>query len=124
VMAGRVETAVLDLPNVAPGVTCVSSSGGTGGTKVKITFDGVGNEGDGWAVTGRVINKADAAILSFKVTPGVEPGEDLISATKGWPHCGAFYSQRLLIGGFKSLPNAWMFSKVGDYFNYDKRFVE
>ncbi|MBZ9856758.1 hypothetical protein LB566_23480 [Mesorhizobium sp. CA13] len=123
-MAARVQDAVLDLPNVAPGITVVSSSGDATGSKVKITFDGAGNEGDGWAVSGRVINKADAAVLAFKVTPGVEPGEDLISATKGWPHCGAFYSQRLLIGGFKSLPNAWMFSKVGDYFNYDKRFAE
>ncbi|TPM06762.1 MULTISPECIES: hypothetical protein [unclassified Mesorhizobium] len=124
VMATAVQDAVLDLPNVAPGVTVVSSSGDATGKKVRITFSGAGNEGDGWAVSGRVINKADAAVLSFKVTPGVDPGEDLISATKGWPHCGAFYSQRLLIGGFKSLPNAWMFSKTGDYFNYDKRFSE
>ncbi|NUR12356.1 MAG: hypothetical protein HOQ20_11015 [Bradyrhizobium sp.] len=95
-----------------------------GGRKINIEFAGAGNVGDGWAVSGEVINKADAAILSFKTVPGVDPGEPLISADRGWPHCGAFYSQRLLIGGFKSLANAWMFSKVGDYYNYDKRFTE
>lgn len=124
VLAADIQTAILDLPNVAPGVTVVSSSGAASGTKVDITFAGDGNEGDGWAVSGRVINKADAAILSFKTTPGVEPGEPLMSAGRGWPHCGCFYGQRLLIGGFKSLPNAWMMSRVGGYYDYDQRFTE
>ncbi|MBZ9986059.1 hypothetical protein LB572_02995 [Mesorhizobium sp. BH1-1-5] len=124
VLAADIQAAILDLPNVAAGATAVSDSGGSGGRKINIEFAGAGNVGDGWAVSGDVINKADAAILSFKTVPGVDPGEPLISPTRGWPHCGAFYSQRLLVGGFKSLANAWMFSKVGDYYNYDKRFTE
>lgn len=124
VLAAAIEAAILDLPNAQPGITAVSASGGAGGTKINITFDGAGNEGDGWAVSGRVINKADAAILAFKTTPGVRPGEPLFSEERGWPHCGVFYGQRLLIGGFKSLPNGWMFSKVADYYNYDERFTE
>ncbi|MGX1496887.1 hypothetical protein ACSSV1_001923 [Labrenzia sp. MBR-25] len=123
VLAAAIQAAILDLPNVASGATAVSASGGAGGTKINITFSGTGNEGDGWAVSGTVINKADAAILAAKTTAGVAPGEDVISADRGWPRCGAFYNQRLLLGGFKSLPNAWMFSLQGDYYNYDERFT-
>lgn len=123
-LATAIEDAILDLPNVAAGLTAVSSSGGAGGTKITITFDGDDNAGDGWAVSGRVINKADAAILAFKRVPGVAPGEPVMSADRGWPGCGTFYAQRLLIGGFKSLPNAWAFSVVADYYNFDERFTE
>ncbi|MBG6158264.1 hypothetical protein IWQ52_004259 [Labrenzia sp. EL_159] len=117
-LASAIQTAILDLPNVEPGITVTS----VGGTKLNITFSGTGNEGDGWAVSGNVINKADAAILAAKTTIGVAPGEDVISVDRGWPRCGLFYSQRLLVGGFKSLPNAWMFSLQGGYFNFDERF--
>lgn len=117
-LAAAIQTAILDLPNVEPGVTVTSA----GGNLLNITFSGTGNEGDGWAVSGNVINKADAAILAAKTTVGVAPGEDVISSDRGWPRCGVFYSQRLLLGGFKGLPNAWMFSLLGGYFNFDERF--
>ncbi|EFO29138.1 hypothetical protein TRICHSKD4_4953 [Roseibium sp. TrichSKD4] len=117
-LASRVRTAVQDLPNVAPGISVASA----GGSKIAVTFSGENNAGDGWAVSGNVINKADAAILAAKTTVGVAPGEPVISSVRGWPRCGAFYNQRLLLGGFKGLPNAWMFSLQGDYFNFDERF--
>lgn len=117
-LAATIQTAILDLPNVAPGatVTVVDSS------KLNVTFSGDNNTGDGWAVSGTVINKSDAAILAAKTTIGVAPGEPIMSADRGWPRCGTFYNQRLLTGGFKGLPNAWMFSLQGDYFNFDERF--
>jgi hypothetical protein len=114
-----IQAAVLDLPGVYPGIVV-----GNTGAKVTIEFDGAGNEGDGWAVSGRVINKADAAVLSVKKVVGVKPGEPLISVAKGYPQCGCFYGQRLIVGGFKSLPNAWMASKVADFFSFDDRFTE
>ncbi|CAN7376492.1 hypothetical protein LJR231_002265 [Phyllobacterium sp. LjRoot231] len=124
ILAARVQAAVLDLPNTAAGITVLSSSGDATGKKILITFGGANNSGDGWAISARVINKADAAVLALKITPGVAPGEPLFSAARGYAHCGVFYGQRLLIGGFKSLPNAWMMSKVSEYFNYDDRFTE
>lgn len=116
-LAATIETAIVGLAGVFSGID-VSKVG----EKIVITFDGARNIGDGWAVSAAVINKADAAILAAKIRIGIEPGEPLISAARGWPRCGAFYQQRLLIGGFKGLPNAWMASKAGSYFNYDKRF--
>lgn len=115
-----IEAAIEDVPSVSPGITVVSVSANI----YTVEFTGAGNEGDGWAVSGRVINKADAAILAVKEVAGVVPGEPVISNDKGWPQCGAFYGQSLFVGGFKSLPNAWMKSKTGDYYNYDQRFTE
>lgn len=116
----NIKTALDNLPNVRPGYTVTTPSA----NKILIKFAGAGNEGDGWAVSARIVNKADAAILSVKQTPGVAPGEPVISDTRGWPQCGCFYNQRLIIGGFRSLPNAWMPSRQADYFNYDERFTE
>lgn len=120
VLIGNITTALSNLPNVYPGFNVSAPDA----NKILIRFSGAGNEGDGWAVSGRIVNKADAAVLSVRQTPGVAPGEPVISASRGWPQCGCFYNQRLFIGGFKSLPNAWMASKQADYFNFDERFKE
>lgn len=119
VLAAAIDAAIEDLPNVSAGVTTTDA----GGAKIDIEFTGAGNEGDGWAVSGRVINKADAAILASKTTVGVTPGEPVISADRGWPRCGSFYNQRLAVAGFKSLPNGWMFSRQANYFSFDVRFT-
>ncbi len=119
-LVNLIEPAILDLPNVSPGAVAVTSVA----DKVNIVFSGAGNEGDGWAVSGRVINKTDAAIISRKTVVGVAPGEPLWSADRGWPQCGCFTNgQRLAIGGFKGLRRAWAFSRLADYFNYDERFT-
>lgn len=107
--------AQLAILNAGYAVTAVSTD------KVRITFTGAGNLGDKWAVSAEVKNKADAAIVAFKTVVGVTPGEPLVSAAKGWPRCGVFYQQRLLMGGFKSLPSAWIASITGDFFNFDDR---
>lgn len=119
-MAAQIQTAINALPNVSAGATVSDIGAGI----INITFAGQGNEGDGWSVSGTIINKADAAIVAAKQTAGVAPGEPVISTTRGWPQCGAFWQQRLLIGGFKSLPNAWMASKTGDYFEFNEKFTE
>lgn len=119
-LAASVEAAILNLPNVGAGVTVADG----GGTKLDITFDGADNLGDGWAVTGKVVNKTDAAIVSHKTVVGVTPGEEIISTDRGWPACGTFYQQRLAVGGFKSLPGHWMFGISGDYYNFDERVTD
>ncbi|MGI2031943.1 hypothetical protein ACRQ1B_06075 [Rhizobium panacihumi] len=119
-LADAIRAAVEELANVSPGIEVTSPSDKV----IEILFTGDGNEGDGWAVSGRVINKADAAITASKRVPGVMPGEPVMSPTRGWPQCGVFWQQRLLVGGLRSLPNAWLMSLQGDYFNYDLRFTE
>lgn len=120
VVMADITSAIEDLPSVASGIVVAMLAS----RKISITFDGEGNEGDGWAISARVINTSDAAITSIKRTPGVAPGEAVISATRGWPRCGLFHQQRLLMGGFGSLPNNWIASIIGDYFNFDDRLDE
>lgn len=117
-LATDVKNAIEDLPGVSTGITVTVE-----GTGLRIAFDGAGNEGDGWAVSGKVVNQTDAAVTSTKRVVGVEPGEDVISDARGWPRCGCFFQQRLLLGGFRSLPNAWLMSIQADYFNFDKRIA-
>lgn len=117
--APDVEDAILDLPNIAAGLTVVGHP--SKANTMRVEFAGADNLGDQWVVSARVINKPDAAMLAFKERAGVEPGEPIISSTKGWPRCGAFIQQRLWMGGLKSLPNTYMLSINGDYFNFDER---
>ena len=119
-LCNAIIAALANMPNVSGGFNVSSPDF----NKVLIRFSGSGNEGDGWAVSGRVVNKADAAVLAVKQVIGVAPGEAIMSVSRGWPQCGCFYNQRLFVGGFKSLPNAWMTSKQADYFNFDERFKE
>lgn len=117
VIALRIQAAILDLPNVAAGVTAARIAD----NRIRITFSGDGNLGDQWTVSAAVINRASAAIVAYKSTPGVQPGEPIMSDDRGWPGCGKLYQQRLVVGGFKSRPGDWMASNTGDYFNFDTR---
>ena len=121
-LAANIQTAILALPNVKPGVTCTVVSS-VSPYRVNITFGGALNAGDIWTLSGRLVNKADAAVLVNKIVVGVAPGEALISAAKGWPRCGTFYQQRLLMGGFKSLPNAWIASRSGGYYDFNGKLT-
>lgn len=124
-----IEAAVLALPGVSPGVTVTGGVANTpGGTPIAdgnfgIEFSGAGNEGDGWAVSGQFVDKADAAVTSAHLVAGVLGGEPIMSATRGWPGCGAFYGARLVIGGFKGLPNAFLASQSSNYWNLDTRLT-
>lgn len=118
--AAAIEAAILDLANIDAGLTVTALSD----DKFRITFGGDGNAGDGWAVSGKCVNKSDAAVIAYHKTVGVMPGEPVISSTRGWPRTGVFYQQRLLMAGFSSLPNAWIYSIEGDYYNFDDRLDE
>lgn len=119
--AARIFTALEQTGLLKAGFTVTA---GTTGVDVRVTFSGAGNIGDDWALSGRCVNKADAAIVTYKTTAGVAPGENIVSATRGWPRCGTFYQQRLLMGGLKSLPGSWMASLSGEYFNFTSKIKE
>ena len=115
--SNNINAALGQLGSIAAGYTVAPN----GDNKIRITFSGADNLGDKWAVSARVLNKADAAIVAFKAVVGQDAGEPVISTARGWPRTGIFYQQRLLMGGMKSLPAAWMASINGEYFNFDTR---
>lgn len=83
----------------------------------RITFSGAGNEGDGWVMAARVTASTTATANVAKRQKGDAGGEDLISTARGWPACGGFYQDRLVMGGFASKPGAWIASVASDYYN-------
>lgn len=120
---------LLAMPGIASGFTVTNGPGTTpGGTTIPasyfgIEFTGAGNEGDGWAVSGRVVDNGNAAVTSSHLRVGVLGGEPIMSPSRGWPGSGAIFGQRFVIGGFKSLPNAFLASQVGNYWNLDTRLT-
>lgn len=119
--ANALQTAILALPGVSPGVTVVQDAVDL--QKFTVTFAGAGNEGDAWAVSGRVVDKADAAITAAHTVQGILGGEPVISTTRGWPKCGAFYGARLLLGGLLSVPNSILTSEVGNFYELNTELV-
>lgn len=45
--------------------------------------------------------------------------EAVISPTRGWPRSIAFFQGRLVFGGLKSRPQTLLFSKAGEFFDFD-----
>ncbi|HEV2570938.1 MAG TPA: hypothetical protein VGU72_04310 [Beijerinckiaceae bacterium] len=119
VLAPKIKAAIEALPGVSPGLVVVQDPADF--KRYKITFSGAGNEGDGWAVAGKSINKGDAAVTAARTVAGVVGGEPIMSPSRGWPRCGVFYQQRLLLGGFKGVPNAVLASQEGDPYQLDTR---
>lgn len=60
-------------------------------------------------------------VFAATLTEGVEGGEAVISDTRGWPSCGAFYQSRLWLGGLRSRPQTLLASRLGDFFNFDTK---
>jgi hypothetical protein len=127
--ATNILAAINAIPGIASGITATLGSATTPGGyavpsgQLAIEFSGTGNVGDGWSVSGAFVDNANAAITSAHVVQGVVGGEPIMSASRGWPSCGVFYSGRLLIGGFKSLPNAFLASQSSNYWNLDTRLI-
>lgn len=67
------------------------------------------------------IHSAAGGVFAATLTQGVGGGEAIFSDARGYPGCGAFYQQRLWMGGLKSRPQTVLGSVIGDYFNFDSK---
>ncbi len=117
--AGTLQAAINALPSVGGGVT-VSQASSSGLTRFTIAFGGV-NDGQRFDLAARVVNTTEAAATATHSQIGDAGGEPLISEARGWPRCGTFYQDRLILGGFRSKPSAIAASVTGDYFNLNAR---
>ncbi|MFG1383247.1 phage tail protein [Xanthobacter versatilis] len=113
VLEGPVKDAIEALPTIYPGVTAAAVGG-----KCRVTFTGVGNEGQVIVNSTRVLNAADAAVSWQRVEKGKEGGEPIFSDARGWPRCGLFWQQRLVVAGAPGTQNAFVGSVTGEYFNF------
>lgn len=119
-LAAPLQAAIEDLPSIEPGITVVATGDGTStyGSAI-VTFTGDGNEGPVNIGAVRVLNKGDAAISWNRQVRGVAGGEPIYSAARGWPGCGIFYQQRLLLGGAQMTPNTVALSVTGQFYDFN-----
>lgn len=76
-------------------------------------------------VTSTTVAKAIVLVPFFNTTAIASGGwiletgyEDVWSATRGYPSACIFRQNRLVLGGFKSLPNAWAASRNAEFFDF------
>ena len=108
------------MPNVEDGITVVDAGvigGGSYSRQIDITFTGAGNTGQVFDVGGRSSGKVAVAVTTSRTKRGKKGGEAVMSAARGWPRTGAFYQQRLALGGFAAKGSAFCLSRSGEYFD-------
>lgn len=119
-IAATLKTQIEAMPNVEPGITVVDAGvigGGSYSRQIDITFTGTGNSGQNFDVGGRTSGKAAVAVTTSRTIRGKKGGEAVMSAARGWPRAGAFYQQRLALGGFANKGSAFCLSRAGEYFD-------
>jgi hypothetical protein len=114
--AAAVQTAILALPSMKPGVTVAGANVSDHAKKLTITFGGE-NSGIRFQVVSQIVNTADAAAFATHTQIGDPGGEPIMSATAQWPGAAAFFQDRLVPGGYFSKPAGITFSRVGEYFD-------
>ena len=127
IMAGRVQAALRKLPNTsATGITVINTGPedlAAGGGLV-ITFGGDDGKRPWGALFYETISTAQVPSISvLVVTEGVRPGENVWSATRGWPRCGCFFGGRLWVAGTKFLPNTVWASRAGDQSDFNTKRI-
>lgn len=119
--AASIKSALEDLPNVQPGLSVL----GITNTRFRIDFTGGGaapggNEARDWLeMTGRALDDTNGVVTVSTRRKGEHGGEDVMSASAGWPAVGRFIQERLVLAGFASRPATYLMSVPGEPFNLD-----
>lgn len=123
--ASAAKAAIENLASVAPGidVAVLDEATAVGSITITITFSGEGNRGSRNVVAAQVVNTSSAAATAVHWVTGKPGGEDLMSQSRGWPACGMFYQDRLILAGFKAKRGALLASVTGEYFDYNVELV-
>lgn len=126
ILAGRMQAAIRDLPNVfGDNITVVSSNPSASNINVTftVTFGGRDGQRPWGAMSYRIISAVQVPSVSIIVSKrGERPGEDALSDLRGWPRCGTFFQGRHWMAGSKSLPNTvWATRSATDWDLNDKR---
>jgi hypothetical protein len=118
VTAAAIKAALEALANVEAGLT-VTPDATSPTEKWTVEFTGEGNASRDWLqmIGTSLSNDPDDFVRVRTTQKGKTAGEDIISATRGWPAVGRFAQQRLVMAGLKSRPNEILASLTGDPFN-------
>lgn len=114
-MEANLQAAVEALPNIGVGGTTWSKPGGA--HIYQVEFIGKNAFSDVGEMAPETLESSAGGVFAATITEGLDGGEPMMSDTRGYPRCGCFYQQRLWMGGFLSLPQTIVGSRVGFYFD-------
>lgn len=112
-LAGQLVAALDALPGVAGAGHLVVTVAGTDPLTVEVRFTG-SNGNRAWPLLD-ILTAADIDVATQVVQPGLKATGKLFAADTGWPRCGAFAQQRLVVGGFRAAPKSAMFGRPGSW---------
>lgn len=125
-MASRIQAALRKLANVeAAGINVAGVGAGTPSAVFTVTFSG-DNGNRPWGAMGYE-NISTQQVPSIEIMVSVEgerQGEDVWSATRGWPRCGVFFGGRLWVAGTKFLPNTVWASRAGAQNDFNSKKID
>lgn len=122
-VATAMKVAIENLAGVEAGITVTASAPITGSVTITVQFTGEGNKGGRFSVSAQVVNSVEAAATAAHTQIGKPGGEPVMSLTRGWPSAGAFYQDRLVVGGFRSKAGAFLASLTGEYYDLNIELV-
>lgn len=116
--ATALQTELRDLPSLSDDLT-VSDEGSKGQTRyrlMRVTFGG-DLSGAEYSLNARILNTADASVLSYHREIGETHGEPLVSDERGWFEGMDLFQDRAIYHGPKARGGAVAMSRVGEYFD-------
>jgi hypothetical protein len=113
-LPSQIVTALDALPGVAgSGHLTVTV---TAADPVTVRVRWTGNNGSrAWPLLSGLCAAPGVTITSRVVQAGLDSTGDLFSPSTGWPRCGTFVQQRLVVGGMRAAPTSLMFGRPGSW---------
>lgn len=87
------------------------------GSTIRVRFSGAaGNRA--WPLVSAIVEREAVEPLTTVKQAGVLTTGKYWEARTGWPQCGTFVLQRLMLAGFRAAPTSYRFSMVPAYFDF------
>lgn len=120
-LATDIQAALEALHNVDAGIAVDVSEANASRVRFRVRFTGGANGARSWPFLWVDNHTRDSMVTRVTVIQdGRAPNGKFMDIKTGWPRCGAFFQDRLIVGGFKQLPASWAGSVVSDYFNFEQ----
>jgi hypothetical protein len=119
-LAGAIDTALEALPNVAAGIEIEVTSLTIDAVTFEVTFGGDNGSRVQPKLFVDVITDDDATVDVTTLQDGRAASGSLMSSATGWPRCGTFFADRLVLAGFLLAPDTLLMSVSSSYFDFDQ----
>ncbi|MGE3914061.1 MAG: hypothetical protein AB7F78_00060 [Hyphomicrobiaceae bacterium] len=110
-LPGQIAAALGDLPGVVSGDFLATLADATPTARIRFTGD---NGGRAWPLIS-VLTASAIDPVTTVVQQGLLATGELMGEETGWPRCGAFVQERLLLAGMRAAPTTFAFSRPASF---------